>query len=81
MEWSDLLVPTYVALLGLVGAIFRGVWRLIQRLTKVEHGVDRLNENVADLSRDLRAHMDEEGRNIDRLVALISRKFDGQEGA
>jgi hypothetical protein len=72
MDWlGDLIIPTYVAALGLLGATVRGVWRLIQRLTKVEAGIDRLEVKVDDLSDDLRSHMADEGRNIDRLVTLI----------
>ena len=72
MDWlGDLIIPTYVAALGLLGATVRGVLRLIQRLTKVEAGIDRLEVKVDDLSDDLRSHMAEEGKNIDRLVTLI----------
>jgi hypothetical protein len=72
MEWySDLIVPTYVFGLSLVGVAARGVWSVIRRLTKVENSVDRLEEKVDDLVRDLRRHMDEEGSNISRLEALI----------
>jgi hypothetical protein len=72
MDWlGDLIIPTYVAALGLLGATVRGVWRLIQRLTKVEAGIDRLEIKVDHLSEDLRSHMAEEGKNIDKLIGLI----------
>lgn len=72
MDWlGDLIIPTYVAALGLLGATVRGVWRLIQRLTKVEAGIDRLEVKVDELSDDLRTHMAEENKSIDRLVTLI----------
>jgi hypothetical protein len=72
MDWlGDLIIPTYVAALGLLGAAVRGVWRLIQRLTKVEAGIDRLEVKVDDLSDDLRSHMASEDKNIDKLIGLI----------
>jgi hypothetical protein len=72
MDWiGDLIIPTYVAALGLLGATVRGVWRLIQRLTKVEAGIDRLEVKVDDLSDDLHQHMAEEGKNIDKLIGLF----------
>lgn len=82
MDWiSELVVPTYVALLTLLGATVRGVWRLIKRLTEVEHSIDRVEHKVDTLSLDLRTHMAEEGKNIDRLVGLITSLDHSQDEA
>ncbi len=74
MDWADLLIPTYVFALSLLVATVRGVWRLIQRLSNVEHGVDRLEDSMGRLSADLREHMSEEGTNIMRLERAIARR-------
>jgi hypothetical protein len=79
MDWlGDLLIPTYVAGLALLGAAVKGVWRLIQRLTHVEHGVDRLEDKIDDLATDLREHMKEEGRNVGRLETLMLNAIKGR---
>jgi len=75
VDWlGDLVVPTYVALLSLGAYLVRSVVKLIARLTKVEHGVDRLEGKVDRLSVDLRQHMAEEGTNIMRLERAITRR-------
>lgn len=71
-----LIVATYAALLGLLITGGRGAVRLWHRLGHVERTVEVLDRKVDDLGRDLRAHMAEEGRNIDRLEAVIRSTFD-----
>lgn len=72
MDWlGDLLVPTYVALLSLGAWLVRSVVKLVARLTKVEHGVDRLETKIDDLADDLRTHMAEEGKNMGRLETML----------
>lgn len=75
MDWlaHPIVVATYVALLGLLIGAIKGVARLFHRVGKVEDGIDRVEEKVDDLSSDLRQHMAEEGRNIDRLSLLITK--------
>jgi hypothetical protein len=75
MDWlGDLLVPTYVALLSVGAYLIRSIVKLVARLTSVEHGVDRLEEKVDNLSVDLRSHMQDEGTNIMRLERAIARR-------
>jgi hypothetical protein len=73
MEWlaHPIVVATYVAVLSLLIGGVRALYQLFHRVGHVEHGVDRLEEKVDDLATDLRAHMNEEGKHIDRLAALI----------
>lgn len=73
VEWlaHPIVVATYVALVGLLISAVKGIARLFHRVGRVEHGIDRLEEKVDDLGADLRAHMKEEGANIDRLEVLI----------
>jgi hypothetical protein len=73
MDWlaHPIVVATYVAALSLLIAAIRAVARLFQRVDDVERGIDRLNDNVFELGTDLRAHMAEEGDNLNRLTKLI----------
>jgi hypothetical protein len=73
VDWlaHPIVVATYVAGLGLVISAIRATARLFTRVGGVEHGVDRLEEKVDELAVDLRAHMAEEGKNIEHLENLI----------
>lgn len=78
MEWlaHPLVVATYVAVLGLLISAVKGVTRLFHRVGHVEHGVERLEQKVDELATDLRAHMDEEGKNVSELMNLIRSVHD-----
>lgn len=78
MEWlaHPIVVATYIAFLGLGIAGVKRLTGLFNRVTKVEEGVDRLEKSVAELGRDLRAHMADEGKNIAHLEALIRSVHD-----
>lgn len=78
MDWlaHPIVVATYVAGLGLLISAVRGLARLFHRVGHVEHGVDRLETKVDDLATDLRAHMEDEGKNIAHLEALIRSVHD-----
>jgi len=78
VDWlaHPLVVATYVAFLGLGITAVKRLTRLFNRVTKVEEGVDRLEGKVDDLGRDLRAHMEDEGKNIAHLEALIRSVHD-----
>lgn len=78
MDWlaHPIVVATYVAFLGLlITAIKRGT-QLFGRVGKVEDGVERLEEKVDELGRDLRAHMADEGKNLLHLENLIKHMHD-----
>ena len=78
MDWlaHPIVVATYVALLSLAIAGVAKLYGLFNRMTQVEEGVERLEEGVAELGRDLRAHMADEGKNIAHLEALIRSVHD-----
>lgn len=78
MDWlaHPIVVATYIAFLGLGIAGVKRLTGLFNRVTKVEEGVDRLEKSVAELGRDLRAHMADEGKNIAHLEALIRSVHD-----
>jgi ABC-type transporter Mla subunit MlaD len=73
VDWLShpIVITTYAAALSALVAAIRAVARLFSRVGDVERGIDQLNENVSGLSTDLRAHMAEEGDNINRLELLI----------
>jgi len=73
MDWLShpIVITTYAAALSLLVAAIRAVARLFARVDDVERGIDHLNDQVSALGTDLRAHMAEEGDNINRLEELI----------
>ena len=73
MEWlaHPIVVATYVAFLGLGITGVKRLTGLFNRVSRVEEGVQRLEEKVDDLGSDLRAHMADEGKNLLRLETLI----------
>ncbi len=78
MDWlaHPIVVATYIAFLGLGIAGVKRLTGLFNRVTRVEEGVERLEASVAELGRDLRAHMADEGKNIAHLEALIRSVHD-----
>lgn len=78
MDWlaHPIVVATYVALLSLAIAGVAKLYGLFHRMTRVEEGVDRLERKVDSLSTDLRAHMADEGKNLEHLEQLILRVYD-----
>lgn len=78
MDWlaHPIVVATYVAFLGLGITGVKRLTNLFHRVTRVEEGVERLEGKVDALGRDLRAHMDEEGKNVSELMNLIRSVHD-----
>ena len=77
MDWlaHPIVVATYVALLSLAIAGVAKLYGLFNRMTRVEEGVQRLEDKVDELGADLRAHMADEGTSVARLEALIQNLY------
>jgi hypothetical protein len=73
VDWlaHPIVVATYVAFLGIGIAGVKKLTGLFNRMDRVEEGVGRLEGKVDELGSDLRAHMDEEGKNVSELMDLI----------